>query len=71
MVNAIPGTVPLHLLSMGAGARDMASLGMVRSTVCCYRTRKWNLVMCAALSGSGTEDAAIGEVVSKPRRFPR
>lgn len=71
MANAIAGTVPPHLPSMRVGARDMVQSGMVRSRDCCYPRRRWDLVMCTALSGSGTEDVVIGDVVSKPRRFPR
>ncbi|KAJ4749793.1 3-oxoacyl-[acyl-carrier-protein] synthase 3 [Rhynchospora pubera] len=71
MANATAGTVSLNLPGMHAGARDMVRLGMVRSRVCCYRARRQGLVMCAALSGNTNEDAVLGDVVSKPRRFPR
>jgi hypothetical protein len=70
MANAIAGNVPLHPTSMRAGTQDMVQLKMVRSRDCCYPRKRWNLVTCAALSGSGTEDVVTGDV-SKPRRFPR
>jgi hypothetical protein len=71
MANAIAGTVPPHLTSMRAGTRHMVRLGVVRSRDCCYPRKRWDMLMCAALSGSGTKDVVVGDVVSKPRRFPR